>query len=163
MRLLPWAFGLPTVAGMTLTDVDDLPEATMEVMRRRASAAGVPLRAHLRAELIALADRRVPVDSVVEFLATERPDHRRPELDSDAAAAIHAYDLPAPVWSVLADRAAATGLPLADYVRQELIVSARRRTIDDALLEFDEVLGGDAHPAVNRDVLVASIRYARGE
>ncbi|MFF2083034.1 hypothetical protein ACFVVM_04630 [Nocardia sp. NPDC058176] len=148
---------------MTPSEIDALPAPTTEVMRRRARAAGLPEREYLRRELFALARRRVPLDGVVEFLAAERPGHPRPELDAEATAVIHAYDLPAHVWSVLADRAAAAPLPLADYVRQELITSARRGTVEDALLEFDEVFAQDPGLVIDREAVAASIRYARGE
>lgn len=163
MWLLPRSFGLPTVADMTLTEIDALPEPTTAVMRRRARAARLPMREYLRRELFALAQRRIALDGVVDFLAAERPGHPTPELDADAAAVIHAYDLPPHVWSALADRAAASAIPLADHVRQELITSARRSTVEDALLEFDELLERDSSLVIDREAVAASIRYARGE
>ncbi|APE35056.1 hypothetical protein BOX37_15100 [Nocardia mangyaensis] len=148
---------------MTLTEIAALPKPTTEVMRRRARAAGLPTREYLRRELFALAQRRIALDGVVDFLAAERPGHPSPAPDADAAAVIHAYELPAHVWSVLADRAAASAISLADYMRQELITSARRSTVADALLEFDEVLERDPSLVIDREAVAASIRYARGE
>ncbi|WP_280446472.1 hypothetical protein [Nocardia brasiliensis] len=142
--------------------VHDLPDAARTVLRRRADAAGLPLTAYLRAELIALADRRSSDDTVVEFLESEGRD-LTPEIDSAAVALVDTYDLPAATLATFGRRAHAADLPLGAYVRRALIASARRATVDDAMLEFRELR--DEHPALTLDLaaLADSVRYARGE
>ncbi len=75
---------------------------------------------------------------------------------------INVYNLPSEVWSVFNARAAAAGMPLSDYVREELITSARRSTVDDAVLEIREVMGHSADLHLDMEAVVASVRYARG-
>ncbi|ASF12481.1 hypothetical protein NBRGN_016_01190 [Nocardia brasiliensis NBRC 14402] len=142
--------------------VHDLPDAARTVLRRRADAAGLQLAAYLRAELIALADRRSSDDTVVEFLESEGRD-LTPEIDSAAVALVDAYDLPAATLATFGRRAHAADLPLGAYVRRALIASARRTTVDDAMLEFRELR--DENPALILDLaaLADSVRYARGE
>ncbi|WP_280429877.1 hypothetical protein [Nocardia brasiliensis] len=142
--------------------VHDLPDAARTVLRRRADAAGLQLTAYLRAELIALADRRSSDDTVVEFLESEGRD-LTPEIDSAAVALVDAYDLPAATLATFGRRAHAADLPLGAYVRRALIASARRTTVDDAMLEFRELR--DENPALILDLaaLADSVRYARGE
>lgn len=163
-RLRPRATpDLGSVTGMALLEIDDLPVETAAVLRRRADATGLPVREHLRRELIALAARRVPIDAVVDFLRAERPERPGPQIDTGAMALIDIYDLPADAWSVFSARAAAAGLPLGEYVRKELITLARRRTVDDSILEIREALGGEPDRDGASAALAASIRYARGE
>ncbi|AFU04341.1 hypothetical protein [Nocardia brasiliensis] len=142
--------------------VHDLPDAARTVLRRRAAAAGLPLTIYLRAELIALAERRSSDDTVVEFLESEGRD-LTPEIDAAAVALVDTYDLPAATLATFGRRAHAADLPLGAYVRRALIVSARRATVDDAILEFRELQ--DENPALDFDLaaLADSVRYARGE
>ncbi|PXX64195.1 hypothetical protein DFR70_105380 [Nocardia tenerifensis] len=142
--------------------VNDLPDADLTVLRRRARAAGLPLLGYLRAELIALARARCADDTIVEFLEAEGREFI-PEIDAAAVALLDVYDLPADALAAFGRRAYATGQPLGDYVRRSLISSARRSTFDDAMLEFQEVQ--DRDPSLNLDVeaVAASVRYARGE
>lgn len=147
---------------MVLIEIEDLPAMTADVLRRRARAAGVPVREYVRRELTALAGRRVPLDAVVEFLAEERPGHPGADIDAGALALINVYELPAEAWSVFTARAAAAGLPLSEYVRQELITSARRSTVDDAMLELREAMEKDPSLHVDMAAVAESVRYARG-
>ncbi len=149
-------------ACMTLIDIEDLPTATSDVLRRRARAAGLPVRQYVRRELTALAGRRVPIDAVVQFLADERPGHPAAELDAGALALINIYDLPAEAWSVFNARAAAAGMPLSAYVRSELITSARRSTVDDAVLEIREIVDNAPGLELDMKTVIESVRYARG-
>ncbi|KZM72980.1 hypothetical protein IU500_32355 [Nocardia terpenica] len=148
---------------MALIEIEDLPASTADVLGRRARAAGMPVVAYIRRELTALAGRRVPIDTVVEFLDAERPDQPGPEIDSDAMVLLNTYDLPADAWGMLARRAAATGLPLSDYVRQELITLARRSTIDDLVQEFREAKQQDPSLDIDLDAIVSAIRSVRGQ
>ncbi|WP_067826981.1 hypothetical protein [Nocardia inohanensis] len=147
---------------MALIEIEDLPAMTADVLRRRARAAGLPPREYVRRELIEMAGRRVPLDAVVEFLAQERPKGLEPEIDHGAMALIDLYDLPTEVCGVFMDRAAAAQQPLSDYVRQELIASARRRSVEDAMLEIREVAEQNPDLAIDMEAFEASVRYARG-
>ncbi|MEU6563750.1 hypothetical protein [Nocardia nova] len=147
---------------MALIDIEDLPATTSDVLRRRARAAGLPVRQYVRRELSALANRRAPIDAVVRFLADERPERLDAGVDAGAPALINLYDLPSEAWSVFTMRAAAAGMPLSEYVRQELITSARRRTVDDAVLEIREVVENSPGLELDMDDVIESVRYARG-
>ncbi|WP_431958082.1 hypothetical protein [Nocardia lijiangensis] len=138
--------------------IDDLPADTAAVLRRRARAAELPVAEYLRAELVARARVRAPEDAVVEFLESEGRD-TAPEIDGDASALVTIYDLPAETLTVLGRRARAAGYPLGDYARRELIASGRRRTVEDAMLEFEEV----ADPGMDMAAVADAVRYARGE
>lgn len=144
-----------------MTELNNLPDSTREILLRRAQSAGVSLSAQIRAELIALAQRRVPVDSVVEFLRAERPAQLDSGIDSAATALVDYYELPARAWTVLASRAAANGTGFAEYLRAELISLARRRTLDDDLLEFQAALAADDRGPAEAAEIAAAIRYAR--
>lgn len=145
------------MADMTL--IDDLPVAATEVLRRRADAAGVSVWTQLRRELIALGRRPAPSDAIVEFLRAERPGWA----GARAPSAVLEYDLPPDVRAVFDDRALAAGLPVQEYVHNELAVYLRRPTVRDSILEFREVLGGDESRAGELAEITAAIRYARGE
>ncbi|TQM31281.1 hypothetical protein [Nocardia bhagyanarayanae] len=138
--------------------IDDLPADTAAVLRRRARAAELPVAAYLRAELVARVGARAPEDAVVEFLESEGRD-TAPEIDADASALVTVYDLPAETLTVLGRRARAAGYPLGDYARRELIASARRSTVEDAMLEFGQV----ADHGLDMAAVAAAVRYARGE
>ncbi|MGW1743248.1 hypothetical protein ACWCPQ_31070 [Nocardia sp. NPDC001965] len=146
---------------MALIEIDDLPAPTIGVLRRRARVAGISVREQVRREVIATAQRRSPLDDVVEFLRAERPEYREAEIDTGTMALIHADNLPAGVWGVLTGRAAAAGLPLRAYVRSELNAVARRGSVDDALREIDEALGGNPDGIVDMAEVAESVRYAR--
>jgi hypothetical protein len=147
---------------MALIEIEDLPATTRDVLRRRARAAALPVPDYVRGELAASAARRAPIDAVVDFLAAERSAHPEAVIDADALALIHLYDLPAEAWSVFTGRAAAAGVPLSEYVRQELITSARRSTVEDAMLEIGEIAQIDPELDLDMDAVLASVRYARG-
>ncbi|MBF6170397.1 hypothetical protein [Nocardia blacklockiae] len=147
---------------MSRIEIEDLPADTAEVLRRRARYAGLPVLEYVRNELTGLAGRRVPLDSVVEFLESERPEHPTPMLDEGAMALIHTYDLPADAWSVLSRRAAAAGAPLGDYVRQELIKLARRSTLDESMQEFRDFLASDPNSDLDLAAVEDTLRYVRG-
>jgi hypothetical protein len=142
--------------------VHDLPDSAVDVLRRRARAAGLPLPRYLGRELVALALRRTADDTVVEFLESEGRD-LAPEIDADAAALVRSYDLPIETLDVLGRRARSAGLPLGEYVRRELIRLGRQTTAEDALLEFREVQ--EREPGLRLDMaeIAAAVRYARGE
>ncbi|WP_336084914.1 hypothetical protein [Nocardia sp. SSK8] len=123
---------------MALIDIDDLPAPTSTVLRRRARAAGLPVRQYVSRELTALANRRAPIDGVVRFLADERPGYPTAEVDSAALALIETYDLPSETWSVFSS------------------------TIDDALLEIREAVADDPTLSLDMGAVAASIRYVRG-
>lgn len=142
--------------------VNDLPDADVAVLRRRARAAGVPLLGYVREELIALARRRSADDTIVEFLESEGRE-LIPEIDAAAVALFDIYDLPADALAIFGRRAYATGQPLSDYVRQALITSARRSTFDDVMLEFREAQDRDPSLNIDLESVAASVRYARGE
>ncbi|AHH16099.1 hypothetical protein NONO_c12960 [Nocardia nova SH22a] len=147
---------------MALIDIEDLPATTSDVLRRRARAAGLPARQYVRRELTTLANKRVPIDAVVRFLADERPERLGAEVDAGAAALIDLYDLPYEAWSVFTARAAAADMSLSEYVRQELITSARRSTVEDAVLEIREVLENSPGLELDMQDVIESVRYARG-
>lgn len=147
---------------MSRIEIEDLPADTAEVLRRRARYAGLPVLDYVRQELTALTARRVPIDSVVEFLENERPEHPSATLDEGAMALIHTYDLPADAWSVLSRRAAAAGAPLGDYVRQELIKLARRSTLEESMQEFRDILNRDPNLDVDLAAVEDTLRYVRG-
>jgi hypothetical protein len=142
--------------------VHDLPDTVVDVLRRRARAAGLPLPRYLGRELVALALRRTADDTVVEFLESEGRD-LAPEIDADAVALVRSYDLPIETLGVLGRRARSAGLPLGEYVRRELIRLGRQTTAEDALLEFREVQ--EREPGLRLDMaeIAAAVRYARGE
>ncbi|MFG3614729.1 hypothetical protein [Nocardia sp. NPDC047654] len=142
--------------------VHDLPDTAVDVLRRRARAAGIPLPRYLGRELVALALRRTADDTVVEFLESEGRD-LAPEIDADAVALVRSYDLPIETLDVLGRRARSAGLPLGEYVRRELIRLARQSTVEDALLEFRELQ--EREPGLRLDMaeIAAAVRYARGE
>ncbi|MGK8523533.1 hypothetical protein ACRS6B_19180 [Nocardia asteroides] len=142
--------------------VHDLPDAAVDVLRRRARAAGLPLRRYIGRELAALAGRRTPDDTVVEFPQSEGRDLALP-IDDDTVALVRRYDLPIEALDVLARRARSAGLPLREYVRRELVRLARRTTVDDALLEFREVRERDPGLRLDMAEIAAAVRYARGE
>ncbi|WP_216893802.1 hypothetical protein [Nocardia alni] len=144
---------------MTRIDIEDLPAATVDVLRRRAQAGGRSTVAQIRSELIELARRPVAIDAVVDFLESERPVNL--EVDTDAVALIRVYGLPMEAVSVLVRRAGASGVPIADYVRTELITLARRGSERDALLEFEEATRQNPNLDLNMDAIAASVRYAR--
>jgi hypothetical protein len=143
--------------------VEDLPPATSEFFHRRARRAGVAsVTEHVRHELITLARERVPIDNVVEF-EQENPSRRsRPEIDRDATVLAGTYDLPADVWNTLCLRAGASGVPVSDYVHNELVLLSRRSSIDDVMWEFGEYK--DAHPDSDIDLqaILEATRYAHG-
>ncbi|MFI5776235.1 hypothetical protein [Nocardia sp. NPDC051570] len=148
---------------MAPIEIDDLPTRTADVLRRRARAAGLSPVEYVRRELIALADRRVPIDAVVDFLESERPNSAAAAADPGATALIHTYDLPAETWSVLGRRAAATGVPLSDHVHAELVAMARRSTIDDVMHEFEEAQQHDPSLRIDMAAIRESLRYVRGQ
>ena len=151
-----------SVSFMSRIEIEDLPPDTAEVLRRRARYADTTVLDYVRYELAELAARRVPIDSVVEFLEAERPDHPAPPLDEGAMALVHTYDLPADTWTVLGRRAAAAGTPLGDYVREELIKLARRSTLDESMQEFREALERDPNLDIDLDAVEDTLRYVRG-
>ncbi|BAD59089.1 MULTISPECIES: hypothetical protein [Nocardia] len=140
----------------------DLPAETVTVLRRRARSAGQPPAEYVRAELVQRAATRVPEDTVVEFLAAHERD-LTPEIDGAARELAQFYDLPAETLAVFARRAAASGTPLGEYVRRELIASARRTTVEDALAEFAEVSAGAPELNIDMEAIAAAVRYARGQ
>ncbi|MGQ4596719.1 hypothetical protein [Nocardia sp. R6R-6] len=142
--------------------VNDLPFATLDVLRRRARAARLPLSDHIRRELIALVGRRTADDTVVAFLESEGRDVE-PEIDGDAVALVERYDLPIEVLGVLGRRARSAGLPLVEYLRRELVRLARQSTVDDALLEFREAQERDPALDIDMAAVAGAVRYARGE
>lgn len=146
---------------MGLTEIEGLSVGAADVLRRRARAAAMSETAYVRRELTALADRRVPIDAVVEFLDSERWDRRGAAIDEGAAALIDAYNLPDDVCRVFSRRAAAAGSALGDYIRKELITLARRVTVADAMLEFREIQEQDPSVDIDMDAVLASVRYAR--
>ncbi|RDI50750.1 hypothetical protein [Nocardia mexicana] len=147
---------------MSRIEIEDLPADTAEVLSRRARHAGMPVVDYVRRELTTLTTKRVPIDTVVEFLESERPDYPAPSIDEGAMALIDTYNLPADAWSVLSRRAGATGVSLGDYVRQELITLARRSTIEEEMLEFREMMDRDPNLDIDMSAVEESIRYARG-
>ncbi|WP_024805402.1 hypothetical protein [Nocardia sp. BMG51109] len=147
---------------MSRIEMEDLPAETAEVLRRRARYAEMPVVDYVRRELTGLAARRAPIDSVVEFLDAERPEHPAPALDEGAMALIHTYDVPADAWSVLGRRAAAAGSPLGDYVRQELIKLARRSTLDQSMQELREAIDRDPNLDIDLAAVEDTLRYVRG-
>lgn len=149
-----------TVARMADIYPDDLADTTVEVLRRRAKTAGLPLGDYLRSELVALARRRSSMDTVVEFWDRQGWPVD-PTVDTGALALIQIYDLPTDVVAVWCRRAYAAKLPIEAYVRHELTASARRATIGDALAEFAAV--NERHPELDIDLAAVAdaVRYAR--
>lgn len=151
-----------TLAGMAELPVHDLPDTAVDVLRRRARAAGLPLSRYIGRELVALAGRRTADDAVVEFLESEGRD-LAPQIDDDAVALVRRYDLSIEALDVLGRRARSAGVPLGEYARRELVRLARRSTVEDALLEFREVQERDPSPRLDMAEIAAAVRYARGE
>ncbi|MBF6336171.1 hypothetical protein IU450_09775 [Nocardia abscessus] len=147
---------------MAELNVHDLPDATVDVLRRRARAAGLPLPQYVGRELDALARRRTADDTVVEFLESEGRDIA-PEIDEDAVTLVRIYDLPIEALDVLGRRARCAGLPLGEYTRRELVRLARQTTVEDALLEFREVQEQAPDLRLDMAEIAAAVRYARGE
>jgi hypothetical protein len=143
--------------------VEDLPAATVEFFRRRARRTGAAsVSEHVRHELITLARGREPVDQVVEFVRDHHPEPPRPVVDADALALADAYALPEDVWDVLCRRAAASHVPVSDYVHGELVSISRHGTVDDVMWEMGEVSDADPSLDVDLDAVHAAVRYARG-
>ncbi|OQS14803.1 hypothetical protein B0T36_12075 [Nocardia donostiensis] len=141
---------------MTSIQLSDLPAATVEVLARRAR---LPLPAYVRHELVALGRKRRAVDPVVEFLESQGRD-----LTAGAAwTSVELGELPSDVRNVLVRRARALGVDVAQYVRDELIASARRTTTQDSLDEIAEAMRRDPGLRVDMDAVAASINYARAE
>ena len=125
--------------------VEDLPADTAGFLRRRARRTGAAsITALVRHELIALAGERVPIDNVVEFARDNPSPRSRPEIDADATVLAGAYDLPAEVWDTLCLRAAASEVPVSEYVHRELVALSHRPTMDDIMAEFEELQGGES-------------------
>jgi plasmid stability protein len=144
--------------------IEDLPPATAEFLHRRARRAGASSVAdHLRFELITLASERAPIDNVVELAAEggSRP-LPQPEIDDDATVLSNTYNLPNDVWDTFCIRAAATGVPVSDYVHQELVALSRRATIDDAMWELGEVQAANPSLDIDFEAALKAMRYARG-
>ncbi|WP_214403465.1 hypothetical protein [Pseudonocardia lacus] len=144
--------------------VEDLPPDTAGFLRRRARRTGAAsVTEHVRHELITLAGERVPIDNVVEF-ARENPSRRsEPEIDADATVLAGTYDLPTEVWTTLCLRAAASEVPVSEYVHRELVALSHRPTIDDIMAEFEEARSADPDSDVDLDAILVATRYARGE
>lgn len=143
--------------------VEDLPPATAEFFRRRARRTGAPsVTEHVRHELITLARGREPVDQLVEFVRDHHAEPPRPVVDADALALADAYALPADVWDVLCRRAAASHVPVSDYVHGELVSVSRHATIDDVMWEMGEVSDANPDLDIDLDAVHAAVRYARG-
>ncbi|MBO0855314.1 MAG: antitoxin [Nocardia sp.] len=78
-------------------------------------------------------------------------------------ATIQIRELPDEDADILRKRAAAAGMSLQAYMRQELIRLARRRTKAEALAEIREALEHDPGPGVTGDFVVETLRELRGE
>lgn len=146
---------------MALIDFDDLPAATADVLRRRARSAGLGPAEYVRRELISRARTRVSDDAVVDFVE-QQGCLPGPVIDTDAVAVIHSYDMPFDVLDRFARRASATGMPIGEYMRGQLIAMARRSTVDDAMGEFEEAMRADPSLDLDMNEIAASVRYARG-
>ncbi|WP_431972054.1 hypothetical protein [Nocardia sp. bgisy134] len=68
-------------------------------------------------------------------------------------------DLPADTAAVLRRRARAAELPVADYLRAELVARARMRTPEDSVVEFLESEGRDVTPAIDPDASALVTTY----
>ncbi|WP_120044421.1 hypothetical protein [Nocardia panacis] len=141
---------------MALLDVDSFPPSAAAFFRRRARAAGVSVTEQLRRELLGAASRRAPIDSVVEFLLAHRPAFPDPEPDSDATVLARVYRLPTEALTRLYLRATAAAQPITAYLRHELLTVARTPTVEDLLLEFQEL-----PIPVDLAEVRAAIHYAR--
>jgi hypothetical protein len=144
--------------------IEDLPPATSDFLRRRARRSGAAsVTEHVRHELITLARERAPIDNVVEF-ARENPSRRlpAPDVDHDATVLASTYELPGDVWNTLCLRAAASDVPVSDYVHAELVALPRRGTIDDAMWEFGEYKEANPDSDIDLEAVLEATRYARG-
>ncbi|MGY4100410.1 hypothetical protein ACW2Q0_12775 [Nocardia sp. R16R-3T] len=146
---------------MAQLQVSDLPTDAVAVFRRRARVAGISIEAQVRRELIAMANLRTSVDTIVEFLESQGRD-LTPQFDSDAVTLIQVYDLPADALGMLGRRARAAELPLGAYVRRELLAIARRGSVSDAVLELQDTQEDDPTLELDMKAIVAAVRYARG-
>lgn len=143
--------------------VENLPPATSDFLHRRARRAGAASVAEqVRHELITLAREHAPVDEVVQFVEQSYAHPPRPEIDPDATALVHTYDLPADVWSTLCRRAAVSSVPASEYVFGELVALSRRGTIDDIMWEFGEAQDADPSSEMDFEAIREAARYARG-
>lgn len=149
---------------MTSALVEDLPRETADFLHRRTRRAGAgSVAEHVRHELITLARERAPIDNVVDIAA--EPGARplpQPQVDHDATVLRDVYALPDGVWDVLCLRAAATGVPVSDYVHDELVALSRRGSIDDVMWEFGEAQAADPSLDIDFDAVLKAGRYARG-
>lgn len=109
-----------------------------------------------------MAREQDPIDNVVKFAEENYARPPRPEIDHHATVLADTYDLPADVWDTLCRRAAASGIPVSDYVRNELVSLSRRPTIDDVMWEFGEAQAADPSLGVDLEAVLQATRYARG-
>lgn len=148
---------------MAKIGIEDLPLGVSRVLGRRARAAGVSLPDQIRLELVTLANQRVPIDSVVHALESDLNQGIRRDVDNDAIALVQVYGLPVDTLTVWDRRAFAAGLSVSEYVLYELGVMARRTTVDDVILEFQEAQAVDPSMEIDMDAVVDSVRYARAQ
>lgn len=146
---------------MAKIGIQNLPSSVSRVLGRRARAGRVSLRDLVRLELISHAERRLPIDSVVTALEADLNTDIRPALDDDAIALVQIYGLPADAWTVWGRRAFAAGSSLSEYVLDELVIMARRTTVDDVILEFREAQLANPSMEIDMAAVVDSARYAR--
>lgn len=78
-------------------------------------------------------------------------------------ATIQIRDLPDEDAEVFRRRAAAAGMSLQSYMRQQLIAMARRRTKAEVMAAVRETLERDPGPGADEATIVAALRELRGE
>lgn len=141
---------------------ETLPQPAFDLFARRARSAGAAsIVEQLRHELVMLAKRRIPIDDVVECIVMIGRTVPPPLIDDDARAFARACRLPDETWDVLCLRAAVSNTPVSEYLRRELLGSARRTTIRDVMWELVELQ--EANPSLDIDIeaFLAATRYAR--
>ncbi|GAB3470281.1 FitA-like ribbon-helix-helix domain-containing protein [Actinophytocola sediminis] len=78
-------------------------------------------------------------------------------------ATIQIRDVPDEDAEVLRSRAAAAGMSLQEYMRQQLIMLARRHPKAATMATVRETLARDPEPGADEDTIAGALRELRGE
>lgn len=85
------------------------------------------------------------------------------EPDTEPIGTIQIRDVPDDVIKALKKQAAALGLSLSQYLRQELIESSQQSTWQEIFDEIDAEHAKHGRPDIDMEAVVADIRERRGE
>ncbi|WP_137814512.1 FitA-like ribbon-helix-helix domain-containing protein [Gandjariella thermophila] len=78
-------------------------------------------------------------------------------------ATIQVRDLPDDVAETYRRRAQAAGKSLQSYMREQLIVMARRRDKAELMAAVEQALAADPGPGLSEDTIHSGLRELRGE